>query len=209
MSTSPDVETDNKSRILDAAADAFMIHGFANTTVDAIADDVGATKGLIYYHFRSKFDIFLAAYEHGMRQVREQVEPCAYADGTGRERLVSMSIAHVVNLMTDLGYHHVVHQGVREQASVALKPRQRDALMNLNELRRDYEQLFHRVISDGIDDGSLRQVDAALAARTLLSSLNAVDVWYRRLDSQSTSAIRTLAYDVVDLIVGGIAESNR
>lgn len=205
MSASAELETDVKSRILDAAAEAFMVHGFANTTIDDIADQVGATKGLIYYHFRSKFDIFLAVYEDGMRRVRERVEPHAGGPGTGRERLTAMSIAHLENLMTELGYHHVVHQGVRYQASTALKARQRDALAALNELRRDYERTFRRVVAEGISDGSLRAVDESLATRTLLSNLNAVDMWYRKIDGQTADEINALARNVVDLLVGGMA----
>ena len=63
MSASPEEASDARSRILDAAAEAFMASGFANATIDDIAREVGATKGLVYYHFRSKFDIFLAVYE--------------------------------------------------------------------------------------------------------------------------------------------------
>ena len=205
MSASAELEPDVKGRILDAAADAFMLRGFANTTIDDIAAEVGATKGLIYYHFRSKFDIFLAVYEDGMRRVRERVEPYASAPGTGRQRLVAMSTAHVENLMIDLGYHHVVHQGVRDQASTALKVRQRDALTALNELRRDYERTFHRVITEGIADGSLRNIDDALATRTLLSNLNAVDVWYRKIEGQTDSDVHELASQVVDILIGGLA----
>lgn len=201
----PGAEIDAKDRILDAAAEAFMIHGFAHTTIDAIADELGATKGLIYYHFRSKFDIFLAAYEQGMSRVRAQVEPHARGTTSGHTRLVAMSTAHVMNLMTDLAYHHVVHQGVREQSSAALKPRQRDALIRLNQLRHEYEQLFQRVITEGTADGSLRNAEPSLAARTLLSSLNAVDTWYCRIDGQSDKEIRALADAVVDLVVGGLA----
>lgn len=205
MSASPDTAPDAKGRILDAAAEAFMQRGFATTTVDDIADAVGATKGLIYYHFRTKFDIFLAVYELGMKQVREQVEPYANGSGTGRERIELMSIAHLVNLMKDLEYHQVVHQGVRNQESTALKARQRDALVQLNNLRRDYESLFRRVISEGVDDGSLRNVDVALATRMLLSSLNSVDAWYRKGQEQSDTDIRRLAEAIVDLITSGMA----
>jgi AcrR family transcriptional regulator len=205
LSASAELEPDVKGRILDAAADAFMARGFANTTIDDIADEVGATKGLIYYHFRSKFDIFLAVYEDGMRRVRERVEPHSTAPGTGHQRLEAMSIAHLENLMTELGYHHVVHQGVRHQDSTALKVRQRDALTALNELRRDYERMFRRVIAEGIADGSLREVDEALATRTLLSNLNAVDVWYRKIEGQTGEEIRELARRVVDILIGGLA----
>ncbi|MFF7901786.1 TetR/AcrR family transcriptional regulator [Streptomyces sp. NPDC007920] len=204
MSVTDGAEADNaKRRILDAAAEAFMEQGFG-VAIDDIADSVGATKGLIYYHFRSKFDIFLAAYEHGMRTVRDQVEPLAKATGSGRERLVAMSTQHVMNLMTNLAYHHVVHLGVREQSSTALKPRQRNALDELNLLRAEYEGLFLQVVEDGIADGTLRPVPAKLAARTLLCSLNAVDMWFHRIEGQSPDDLRQLADEVVDLLVGGL-----
>ena len=205
MSASPDLASEPKARILDAAADAFMRQGFADTTVDDIADAVGATKGLIYYHYRSKFDIFLAVYEQGMQRVRERVEPFMVGTGSGRDRLESMSVAHVVNLMNDLGYHHVVHQGVRDQESTALKARQRDALIALNELRQDYEILFRDVVADGVADGSLRKVDVVLATRVLLSSLNAVDVWYRQSDRKADENHSELARSVVDLVIRGVA----
>jgi AcrR family transcriptional regulator len=205
VSTSPEVEAGARSRILDAAAESFMRGGFAATTIDDIAHEVGATKGLVYYHFRSKFDIFLAVYGEGMRRVRERVEPHVDGPGSGRDRLVAMSIAHLLNLMEDVAYHHVVHQAVRGEASPALKARQRDALLDLNRLRKDYEQMFHGVVTAGIADGSLRRVDAALATRTLLSNLNGVDMWYRRIEGQSGDELRDLAGRIVDLLIGGLA----
>jgi AcrR family transcriptional regulator len=205
VSASPEVASEVWQRILDAAAEAFMADGFANATIDDIAREVGATKGLVYYHFRSKFDIFLAVYEEGMRRVRERVEPHARGDGTGRDRLVAMSVAHLLNLMEDLAYHHVVHQAVRDQRSAALKVRQRDALTALNDLRSDYEQLFRDVVTEGTGDGSLRAVEPALAARTLLSNLNAVDMWYHRREGQPTDEVHALALRIVDLLIGGLA----
>jgi AcrR family transcriptional regulator len=205
VSASPDVEPGARSRILDAAAEAFMATGFANATIDDIAREVGATKGFVYYHFRSKFDIFLAVYEEAMGRVRERIELHAHGAGTGRDRLVAMSVAHVVNLMRDLAYHHVVHQAVRGQVATALKTRQVEALQALNQLRADYEQLFREVVEDGIGDGSLRAVDASLATRTLLSNLNAVDTWFRRIDGQPPEEIDALARRIVDLQIGGLA----
>lgn len=205
VSAGTGLESDARSRILDAAAEAFMLSGFANATIDDIAREVGATKGLVYYHFRSKFDIYLAVYEEAMGRVRRRVEPHAAGDGSGRDRLVAMSVAHEVNLMTDLAYHHVVHQAVRGEMSTALKARQRDALLALNKLRSDYEQMFHRVVEEGIADGSLRGIEPSLATRTLLSNLNAVDAWYRRLEHQTTAEIDDLARQIVDLLIGGLS----
>jgi AcrR family transcriptional regulator len=206
VSAGPDEVPEARARIIDAAAEAFMASGFAHATIDDIAHEVGATKGLVYYHFRSKFDIFLAVYEEAMHRVRDRVEPLAAGEGTGRERLTRMSVAHLVNLMDHLAYHHVVHQAVRGAVQIALKARQRDALDALNQLRSDYEHLFRQVVDDGIADGSLRDVDASLATRTLLTNLNAVDTWYRRVDGQSPGELRALANQVVDLLIGGLAD---
>ncbi|GAA4480832.1 TetR/AcrR family transcriptional regulator [Rhodococcus olei] len=203
------VRSDVALRILDAAADAFARAGFANTTIDDIAHDVGATKGLIYYHFRSKLDIFLAVYEHGMRRLDAVVRPKVDGPGTGRARLDAMSVAHVEILMTDFGYHHVVQQGVRDQSSTSTTTRQREALLELNDLRHEYERLFHRVVVDGMRDGSLREADPGLATRTLLSSLNAVDAWYRPIEGQAPREITNLAHEIVALIIGGVSSRDR
>lgn len=204
MSKSGEADQAIRGRILDAAARAFARRGFDKTTIDDIAQAVGATKGLVYYHFRSKFDIFLAAYELGMHKVKEIVEPLADSPGSGLERLRRMAVGHTMNLMEDVDYHNVVHQGVRDQSSESLTVRQRDALVELNQLRRDYELLFRHVVEEGMKDGSLRPLDAALTTRVLLSSLNAVDVWYRQQDERSPAAVRSLAQDVVDVILCGV-----
>lgn len=206
MSLHGQPETDEgRIRILDAAADAFMRRGIAKTTMDDIADGIGATKGLIYYQYRSKFDIFLAVYAYGMHRVQAEVEQHVHGPGTGRERLTAMAVSHVLNLMRDIGYHHVIHQGVRDQASIALNERQREALTALNEFRRAYETLFRSVVEAGIADGSLRSGEPKLMARTLLSSLNAVDSWFRPRAGQRREDIEALAQQIVALLIGGLA----
>jgi len=39
-------------------------------------------------------------------------------------------------------------------------------------MRRRYEQIFRKIIEDGIAKGIFRNIDAAIAARTLLSATN-------------------------------------
>ncbi len=205
MSGKASVDPSVRMRILDAAAAEFTRRGFAKTTIDDIARAVGATKGLIYYYFSSKFDIFLGGYEQGMHAVKEAVEPLADSAGSGLERLNSMATAHVVNLMKNANYHHLIHQGVRDQSSESLTVRQRDALMDLNQLRKDYEMMFREVVQTGISDGSLRTVDPGLCARVLLSNLNAVDMWYREQGSQDDHEIRGMAAEIVDFVINGVS----
>ncbi|MGO2689360.1 MAG: TetR family transcriptional regulator [Corynebacterium variabile] len=194
-----------RAQILDAAAVVFQAQGFERTTIDDIAERIGATKGRIYYYFRSKFDIYLAVYEAGMNGAFLTVEPLSQEPGTGRERLTAMAVRHLVNLMTDPGYHDVISQGVVAGRSTALKEHQRQALIGLNEVRTRYEDLFRGVVTDGMADGSLRAGDARLATRFLLSSLNSTAMWFRVRENQDAAEIRDLAEQIVDQAIGGLA----
>lgn len=56
-------ERDTRGEILDASLHLFSQHGFARTTVRAIARDVGITNAAIYYHFASKQELLEALLE--------------------------------------------------------------------------------------------------------------------------------------------------
>ncbi len=46
-----------RDEILDAAAELFTTHGFANTSTRSIADAVGIRQSSLYHHFKTKDDI--------------------------------------------------------------------------------------------------------------------------------------------------------
>ena len=58
------VGMDRRQQILSAALDLFAEHGRDGATNEEIAERAGVTPGLIYFYFRSKDDLFLAAFEH-------------------------------------------------------------------------------------------------------------------------------------------------
>jgi TetR/AcrR family acrAB operon transcriptional repressor len=49
-----------RADLLDAAESCFAEHGYHATTVDAIAERAGVSKGAVYWHFESKRDVFTA-----------------------------------------------------------------------------------------------------------------------------------------------------
>lgn len=71
----PNLELINRRRseILAAAAEAFARHGYSETDVQRIANEVGLAKGTLYHYFGSKEHIFLAAVDDGMRQLNERL----------------------------------------------------------------------------------------------------------------------------------------
>src|SRR5438874_2266104 len=61
-------------QILDAAARLFAKHGYAAADTQLLADELGVGKGTIYRYFPSKEELFLAAADRVMRQLREQID---------------------------------------------------------------------------------------------------------------------------------------
>jgi len=58
----------SKERILAAAKELFLAGGYAATTVDAICEKAGLTKGSIYYFLDSKEDLGLAVLDCSLRR---------------------------------------------------------------------------------------------------------------------------------------------
>lgn len=74
-----------RARLLDAAIKR-LADGGPDASFDAIAADVGVTKGALYHHFGSKEGLVEEVYKDSVRRHAERVV-AASSDGTGRERL--------------------------------------------------------------------------------------------------------------------------
>src|SRR3954452_4251682 len=60
-----------RTELIDAAEALFTANGFHATSLDAVADTAGYTKGAVYSNFSSKEDLFFAVYE---RRVERHIE---------------------------------------------------------------------------------------------------------------------------------------
>jgi AcrR family transcriptional regulator len=60
--------------LVDAAERHFKRDGFHATSLDAIADDAGYTKGAVYSNFAGKEDLFFAVYERRVEQRLAELE---------------------------------------------------------------------------------------------------------------------------------------
>jgi AcrR family transcriptional regulator len=66
-----DEEEGTRNKILNAALQEFSRHGLSGARIDAIAAESGINKGMIYYYFGSKEDLYVAALEESYRRFRQ------------------------------------------------------------------------------------------------------------------------------------------
>jgi AcrR family transcriptional regulator len=74
-------EDGTRARILNVALQEFSRLGLSGARIDAIALESGLNKGMIYYYFGSKEDLYVAALEESYRRFRQieeglQIDEC-------------------------------------------------------------------------------------------------------------------------------------
>ena len=70
---------DTRARILRAAQELFLRHGYHATTLQEIAGEVGITKPALYYHFESKTDMLDALLQPLTAELDEVLDEAAAA----------------------------------------------------------------------------------------------------------------------------------
>lgn len=203
----PALPADKPLAILDAAASVFMELGFAGTSVDDISEAYGATKGIIYYHYRNKSALFFAVQRRAMELTREAIEPPVRSDLPAAEKLGRMAHAHTLLMMQHLSYLRVAAQGLELHLSGRTTARERAELEAITELRDSNEGLYVQVIEEGIASGEFRQVDARLAVKPLLGALNWTSRWYRPRPRETERDRERIAREVADFVVGGLRKA--
>lgn len=97
MGRPPDAELQERRRaeILDTATAVFAENGFAAADVQEIANKTGVGKGTVYRYFPSKEELFLAAVDHGMRNLKLAVDAAATSAKQPLDRIAEGVLAYL------------------------------------------------------------------------------------------------------------------
>jgi AcrR family transcriptional regulator len=64
----PNVESERRQQVIEAAMTCFSRKGYYSSSMDDIASELSFSKALIYYYFKTKRDIFLAILEDWVQE---------------------------------------------------------------------------------------------------------------------------------------------
>jgi len=164
--------------VLDAAARVFARQGYEGTSIDDIADELGATKGRVYHYYRSKADILLDVLNKGQQDLVDIIRPLA-EDTTlpADQRLLNMARAHAEVMMYQHPYQYVSLRSLNPNLFDG-KTAQREGWRTIRKMREEYEELFRAVVEEGSEDGTFSTTNPRLTVRGILGSLNWITVWF-------------------------------
>jgi AcrR family transcriptional regulator len=154
-----------RARLIDAAIERFAADGLG-ASFDAVAADVGVTKGALYHHFGSKDGLVEAVYAEAVRRHADRVVE-ASAAGTGRQRLLALIDASArlygsrtpfYRLLTSLHLTAAMERPVLADIARRVQRRQREFMIDL--------------VRQGQRDGSIRpELDAEAVGLTVNAAL--------------------------------------
>ena len=159
------------TEVLDKAASLFATRGFAATSLQDIANEVGLSRTSMYYYFPSK-EALLDALIRGVTQQTTSI--FAELEGSPRrshtERL-AQAARQLVMWVTDPHTHFKLLDRSESELPDDLAAMHRDT-------KRRVLTRMTRMIEDGIQIGEFRALDARVAAFAILGMCNWTAWWF-------------------------------
>ncbi len=168
--------TDKRSVILAAAGEVFRAHGYAATTMEAVAAEAGVAKGSLYNYFRNKQDLFTQLFAEIIAGDEAETDQLVAEDISADEKLHKL----MENVFAQLERYTAIGGLVLEFWATAARQTSASSVepQHQGELAGMFEQIFSRrrrqivaIVIQGIESGLFR---AEIAPEVTASLIMAV-----------------------------------
>lgn len=197
-----------RARLLEAAANAFMNSGYAETTLDDVAALTGMTKGQIYHYYRSKIDLYFDVVVGAYFILNEAVLPLAEQPGASpTKRLRDVAYRHTMVLIETFPFQKVALDAAQHRFRPGSNDRQSRAMERVFQFRDEYEKVMVDMIAKGGESGEFAIRSPAVAAKAVLGALNWLLVWYDPLRPSRDEDRHVIAQQSSDYVVASVTEA--
>ncbi len=157
-----------REEILDATVAQVEQHGLAATRVSDVAAVLGCSTALVFYHFGTKDELLVAAFEHAVSQDLGRLDAALAKGGDPVVRL-----GRVVRLYGPTGPAAGWKLWIDAWAYGQREPAIRAALKRLD---ARWGAVLLRVVEDGVAEGSFRSADPAASVARISALLDGLSV---------------------------------
>ncbi len=153
---------DVRQRILETAADLFMVQGFDGVSIRQIAESCNLSKAGLYYYFKDKEDLFLAVLDENLSVFEELLAELQTQSGSSRSIISSFIKAVFTEL--PLNVRSIFQKAQQDLSKVNLAAR--------TSFNKRYEEKFlaplAEIIQTGIVSNQIRDLNPHIAVWALL-----------------------------------------
>ncbi|MBZ9689609.1 TetR/AcrR family transcriptional regulator [Clostridium estertheticum] len=182
-----------KQAIFNSAIKVFSGCGYDGATMDDIAVNAGVAKGTLYYHFKSKEDIFKFIITDGMNVIIKQIEEATEAE---EDSLIKLKILCRVQLslvyenrdffkviMSQLWGREIRHLQIREVIQV-------------------YINIIENHLKEAMEQGVVKKSNISFMSYTFLGTLCSAAVY--ELISKDDTDVENVIDNLMQYILTGI-----
>jgi TetR/AcrR family transcriptional regulator len=148
--------------IFNASIDIFSEKGFEKATMDEIAARAGVAKGTIYYHFKSKEELFLFLVEEGVDVLVNRVVQSLEKVTTIADKLDVILAEQLRFFQTHSDFCVIL---LRESWGTANRQ------LEFRKKLRSYTRIIDQVLQQGIKQGKIANVDVQTTSVAIFGAI--------------------------------------
>jgi AcrR family transcriptional regulator len=166
----PGLKGQRRETILRSVGNVLRNSGLSSLTIQDIADELGMTKGNLYYYFKDKQDILYQCHMRCMDISLHALKQATAADGSADEKLRILLVGHIHGVLDD-GFGSILQTDLE-----SFWPDQRKQYVGK---RDQLERGVRKLIEDGVRSGEFECDNVKLAGFSILGAINWIPKWYR------------------------------
>ena len=140
----------NSEKILAAAEEEFVLHGFKGATIQAVADRAQVPKANIHYYFKNKNNLYIALLEHVVTTWNEVLADISPEDNPAE------TLKRFIHTKMQLSYSHPNASKIFAMEIIQGAPRIRD---HIGDVMLPWVEQKSAVIQSWIDQGKMQPID--------------------------------------------------
>lgn len=193
-------KAERPQEILEAAFVEFSRNGYAQTTLDQIAEHAGVTKGTIYVYFENKEHLFISMVHEFTKATTEIVHGMFEShDGSTADLLRAQFSFIYEHIVSDKRRREVVRMLIAEAPRFpALADRYHE------EILRPCLDMLRQAIQRGVDRGEIRKSAIVDSPQVIIAPIALVDLWMMMFDDRQPLDVEGYFNAHLDLVLNGL-----
>ncbi len=157
------MEQNTKEKILKAGERLFSNKGYDATSVAEICEEAGVSKGAFFHYFDSKESFFLELLNRWLTELNERIQ-----EYVNQESDVANSVLRMSELFKDI-FRESRQKFLLFMEFLRIAIRDERVLKELANYFQNYTNYFSELIEEGIKNGTFKDVEPEIAARTIIA----------------------------------------
>lgn len=188
--------TDRKTEIITVAAQLFKEKGYSAVTMRDIAQAMDIKAASLYNHIKSKQEILVLI----IIEIAEEFTSTINDVVTSSESTIK-KIEKVIQLHIDITLRDANSLACLNNDWMHLAD---EELAYFIKMREDYENNFRTIIKNGIEEGTIKNINIEVIIFSTLSTLRTLYLWYGKKKSPDPSVLKT---NMIQVLLNGIVSA--